>query len=49
VIPGASKTERLGVTEIQQKVGVESVKQSAAAGAAKEQRTGENRKTLKGT
>ncbi|AMO95530.1 putative conserved hypothetical protein [Collimonas fungivorans] len=49
VIPGAAKTERLGVTEIQEKVSVESVKQSAAAGAAKEQRASENRKTLKGT
>jgi hypothetical protein len=44
VIPGAAVTERLGVTEIQQKVGEESVKQSAAAGAAKEQRASENRK-----
>lgn len=44
VIPGAAVTERLGVTEIQQKVGEESVKQSAAAGAAKEQRASDNRK-----
>jgi hypothetical protein len=45
VIPGASVTERLGVTEIQKKVGEESVKQSAVVGAAKEQRSHENKAT----
>lgn len=49
VVPGAAATERLGVTEIQQKIGEESVKQTVAAGAAKEQRASENRNNLKGS
>lgn len=42
IVPGASVTERLGVTEIQKKVSEETVKQSATAGAAKQQRANEN-------
>ena len=41
VIPGASMTERLGITEIQVKVKDEAVKQAVTAGAAKQQRDSE--------
>jgi hypothetical protein len=46
IIPGASMTERLGVTEIQSKVAQESVKQSvqaAGSGTVKDQRAAPNR------
>jgi hypothetical protein len=46
IIPGASMTERLGVTEIQSKVAQEGVKQSvqaAGVGTAKDQRAAPNR------
>lgn len=46
IIPGASMTERLGVTEIQGKVAQEGVKQSvqaAGGGAVKDQRAAPNR------
>lgn len=44
VIPGASMTERLGVTELQLKIRDESGKQAAAAGAAKQQNASEGAK-----